>query len=624
MAFVPLADDESVRADRNEALELLRALTAIRSDMVELADRTLDGAKAIDPAFTASARNFLHYLALRRRDLRSLQLRLEALGVSSLGRAESHVLATVDAVIRVLSEVAGSPVPGGNGDGPLDFDEGHRLLEAHAAALLGSHPPNRTVRIMVTVPSEAVTDATLIHRLLDAGMDCMRINCAHDDQAAWARMIQHLRRAEQALGRSCRILMDLAGPKLRTGPMEPGPAVVKFRPRRDQLGRVVAPARVWLTDDPDRHKPPAEADAVLPVPEEWLADLVAGERIRFKDSRDARRRLTVVDLAREGVWAEGKKTAYVVPGTLLLRKGRSPAPVGELPPPETVIPLQRGDELILTRDLIPGRATTRDSQGRVLTPATIGCSLPEIFDDVEIGERILFDDGRICGSIGEILADRLRIRITETRIGGDRLRADKGINLPDSELKLSAITAKDLEDLPFVAEHADIVGLSFVNQAADVRTLRKQLDTLGDHQHAILLKIETRRAFENLPAMLLAAMEGPTAGVMIARGDLAVECGFERLAEVQEEILWICEAAHLPVIWATQVLETLAKTGMPSRAEITDAAMGNRAECVMLNKGPEIIAAVEALDNILRRMETHQAKKRPLMRELRLASAPLR
>jgi pyruvate kinase len=624
MAFVPLADDESVRADRNEALELLRALTAIRSDMVELADRTLDGAKAIDPAFTASARNFLHYLALRRRDLRSLQLRLEALGVSSLGRAESHVLATVDAVIRVLSEVAGSPVPGGNGDGPLDFDEGYRLLEAHAAALLGSHPTNRTVRIMVTVPSEAVTDATLIHRLLDAGMDCMRINCAHDDQAAWARMIQHLRRAEQALGRSCRILMDLAGPKLRTGPMEPGPAVVKFRPRRDQLGRVEAPARVWLTDDPDRHKPPVEADAVLPVPEEWLADLVAGERIRFKDSRDARRRLTVVDIAREGVWAEGKKTAYVVPGTLLLRKGRSPAPVGELPPPETVIPLQRGDELILTRDLIPGRATTRDSQGRVLTPATIGCSLPEIFDDVEIGERILFDDGRICGSIGEILADRLRIRITETRIGGDRLRADKGINLPDSELKLSAITAKDLEDLPFVAEHADIVGLSFVNQAADVRTLRKQLDTLGDHQHAILLKIETRRAFENLPAMLLAAMEGPTAGVMIARGDLAVECGFERLAEVQEEILWICEAAHLPVIWATQVLETLAKTGMPSRAEITDAAMGNRAECVMLNKGPEIIAAVEALDNILRRMETHQAKKRPLMRELRLASAPLR
>lgn len=624
MASVRLAEDEPAPTDRNEALELLRALTAIRSDMVEFADRTLDGAEAIDAAFIASARNFLHYLALRRRDLRPLQLRLEALGVSSLGRAESHVLATIDAVIRVLSELAGMPLPHDDADRPLDFDDGHRLLEAHATALLGSHPADRTVRIMVTLPSEAVTDATLIHRLLEAGMDCMRINCAHDDQAAWLRMIQHLRRAEQALERSCRILMDLAGPKLRTGPMEPGPAVVRFRPRRDQLGRVVAPARVWLTDDLDRHKPPAEADAVLPVPEKWLADLVEGERIRFKDSRDARRRLTVVDITREGVWAEGKKTAYVVPGTLLMRKGRSPAPVGALPPAETSIPLQRGEELILTRDLNPGRATTRDSQGRVLTPATIGCSLPEIFDDVDIGERILFDDGRICGSIEEIMPDRLRVRITETRIGGDRLRADKGINLPDSELRLSAMTEKDLEDLPFVAEHADIVGLSFANQADDVRALRERLKAVGEREHAILLKIETRRAFEHLPAMLLAAMEGPTAGVMIARGDLAVECGFERLAEVQEEILWICEAAHLPVIWATQVLETLAKTGMPSRAEITDAAMGNRAECVMLNKGPEIIAAVEALDNILRRMETHQAKKSPLMRELRLASAPLR
>jgi len=79
---------------------------------------------------------------------------------------------------------------------------------------------------------------------------------------------------------------------------------------------------------------------------------------------------------------------------------------------------------------------------------------------------------------------------------------------------------------------------------------------------------------------------------MIARGDLLVEIGYERLAEVQEEILWLCEAAHVPVIWATQVLEGLAQKGLPSRAEITDAAMGVRAECVMLNKGPHIIEAV--------------------------------
>jgi pyruvate kinase len=119
--------------------------------------------------------------------------------------------------------------------------------------------------------------------------------------------------------------------------------------------------------------------------------------------------------------------------------------------------------------------------------------------------------------------------------------------------------------------------------------------------------------------MLLSAMRMPCCGVMIARGDLAVECGFERLAEVQEEILWICEAAHVPVIWATQVLENLARDGIPSRAEITDAAMGHRAECVMLNKGPHIVSAVRVLDGILRRMQTHQAKKRAMLRELRLA-----
>ena len=101
-----------------------------------------------------------------------------------------------------------------------------------------------------------------------------------------------------------------------------------------------------------------------------------------------------------------------------------------------------------------------------------------------------------------------------------------------------------------------------------------------------MLKIETQAAFNRLPMLLLAAMRHPPVAVMVARGDLGVEVGFERLSEVQEEILWLCEAAHVPVIWATQVLESLAKGGMPSRAEVTDAAMGSRAECVMLNKGP--------------------------------------
>jgi pyruvate kinase len=107
---------------------------------------------------------------------------------------------------------------------------------------------------------------------------------------------------------------------------------------------------------------------------------------------------------------------------------------------------------------------------------------------------------------------------------------------------------------------------------------------------------------------------------MIARGDLAVECGFERMSEVQEEILWVCESAHVPVIWATQVLEGLTKRGHASRAEVTDAAVSQEAEAVMLNKGGHVIEAVKMLDNILQRMQGHRRKKRSMLRKLQLAS----
>ena len=93
-----------------------------------------------------------------------------------------------------------------------------------------------------------------------------------------------------------------------------------------------------------------------------------------------------------------------------------------------------------------------------------------------------------------------------------------------------------------------------------------------------------------------------------------------RQTEVQEEVLWFCEAARVPVIWATQVLESLAKRGIPSRAEITDAAMGERADCVMLNKGPHLVEAVRFLDNIPQRMEAQQNKKSARLRRLRLST----
>jgi pyruvate kinase len=455
-------------------------------------------------------------------------------------------------------------------------------------------------------------------------MDCARINCAHDDPDTWSAMIANLRSAEAAAGKTCRIMMDLAGPKLRTGPITEGPDVMKYRPRRDIYGRVIEPARLWLSADLISQPAPAPGDASLQVSAEWLDGLAPGDDIKFRDTRDATRRLRVAETAPGGAWLEGYRTAYLDNAVMLYhRPGGSERVVGTfisgIPPRPNFLHLRVGDRLIVTGDGRYGEPAKYDESGRTLAPARIGCTLPEILEQVRPGERIWFDDGKIGGVIELAETERLQVKITHAAPGGGKLRPDKGINLPDSALDLPALTRKDRADLEFVAKHADIVALSFANTVQDVRCLNQALEQVGNGRPDVVLKIETTTGFRNLPHMLLEAMSFPACGVMIARGDLAVESGFERLAELQEEMLWLCEAAHVPVIWATQVLENLAKTGAPTRAEITDAAMAHRSECVMLNKGPHIVETVKTLDNILVRMGGHQFKKQSMLRKLQLA-----
>jgi pyruvate kinase len=294
-------------------------------------------------------------------------------------------------------------------------------------------------------------------------------------------------------------------------------------------------------------------------------------------------------------------------------------PIGTLPPPENFILLRKGDILILHKANVPGENAKRDDKGLIVEPARISCSNAEIFKDVKEGEPILFNDGKIEGVISAVSPEMLVIKITNAKEEGSKLGEDKGINLPETNLSISGLMEKDKEDLRFIARHADIVNMSFVNHPEDIFQLQEELKALGASHLGIMLKIEIRRGFKNLPLLLLAAMRTYPAGVMIARGDLAVECGWERLAEIQEEILWLCEASHIPVVWATQVLESLAKKGSPSRAEITDAAMAQRAECVMLNKGPHIIQTIKMLSDILSRMEEHQHKKTAMLKYLRVS-----
>jgi pyruvate kinase len=601
--------------------DIRQELEAIRRDMLHAEKRVLSDTGDTPCQRRLSARNLLHYLALRRRDIRLLQWQLAKAGLSSLGRSESHALANVQTVLGVVHQLAGNDRASTH-DVPTLFDEGTALLDQHTQALFGPPPPHRDVRIMVTMPTEAAYDGRLVHDLVASGMDCMRINAAHDDDETWARMRQHLAEAKEKTGKHCRVLVDLAGPKLRTADVEAGPAVVRWRPQRDACGRVTKPARVWLTSVDHPATPPEAGSTTLPVTGGWLTALEIGDTITLVDARDKKRALTVRARGDGGVWAESQQTAYVLPGTRLRVSSNDrhrDTDVGDLPTTSQFIVLKPDDTLLLSRDGTPGHAAVCADDGQVLQPAAIGVTLANVFEDVQPGEAIWFDDGHIGGVVRTTGTELVEVTITHAKPGGSKLSGDKGINLPDTNLRLPALMPKDLADLRFVAAQADIVGYSFVRTADDVRELQSRLADMGRSDLGLILKIETRRAFEHLPSLLLAAMRSPASGVMIARGDLAVECGYERLAEIQEEILWMAEASHTPVIWATQVLESLAKSGIPSRAEITDAAMGERAECVMLNKGPYILEAVRALDNILTRMQAHQRKKSAMLRPLEVA-----
>ncbi len=490
-----------------EALrDLLAILITLRSDVLAEGEQLFESSRPriTRGLYAESARNLACYLALRRRDLRDVQIELMRWGLSSLGRCEGRVAPALDAIVTSLGAICRSddpripPYPSA-----ARFDYGEHTIDQAATAIFGPERRGRHARIMVTLPTEAATDPAFASRLVEHGVACVRINCANDSAAVWQAMIEQIRRAERAAAQAdpIRILMDLGGPKVRT-----------IRP-----------------------------NAL-------------------------------------------KKRRFVV-----------------------------GDQLLLARDV----AVDSPSAARI---ARFGCTLPEVHDQLQVGAQVWIDDGKIGTKVTTITPEGALLEIIQAVPGGEKLRNGKGLNFPDSDLSIMPLTPKDLNDLDVVVKLADMVGYSFVQSADDVARLQEELAQRGAAERpelAIVLKIETRRAVRNLPELLVQAAGSMPTAVMIARGDLAVELGYARIAEMQEELLWLCEAAHVPVIWATQVLDQLAKEGRPSRAEVTDAAMSDRAECVMLNKGPFIFAAVQLLDDVLLRMQAHQNKKMPRLRALR-------
>jgi len=462
------------------------------------------------PEFLPSALNLAEYLALRRHDLRSLQIALKPWGLSSLGRIEARVIPNLDAVITTLQVICG--VESHHNRPPLEFFlEGDRLLQQHTEELFGDS--QRRVRIMVTLDTNAATDYEMVRGFIQSGANCMRINCAHDTPEIWEGMIKNIRHAEQETGTHCKIMMDLGGPKIRTGTV--------LRP--------IDQKRVFI-----------------------------------------------------------------------------------------------GDQILLSRSVSEDECTSKAIPSPVDHFQT-SCSIPSILDLLEVDTPVFIDDGKIQARVVDPqypLPDGqlgLLLEVTNASPKGVKLLPEKGMNFPDTVLSLSPLTEKDLADLDFVGTHADIIGYSFVQRPADIELLQQELDKRfgsGLCRPALVAKIETAIAVANLPELIIYAAGKQSFGVMIARGDLAVQIGYQRLTEIQEEILWLCEAAHVPVIWATQVLESLVKNGIPSRGEMTDAAMAERAECVMLNKGEFVGKAIAILDDVLMRMGSHQLKKTPQLRAL--------
>ncbi|MGB5539244.1 MAG: pyruvate kinase [Gammaproteobacteria bacterium] len=613
---------QALPAGTGHLVDLLDELTALNEDVQRKSAARLAPYRARYPqGFSAAARNLADYLALRSHELRPLQERLVAAGLSSLGRGESQVCASLARVINMLGNATGVAT---HATCP---DDSAPQLVRNTEFLFGTCRYDRHSRIMVTLPGEAAAQPDLIRNLVENGMDCARINCAHDNPETWQQMIAHVHAAAHAVGTSVRIFMDLSGHKIRTSTVKTGPAVRHLQVSRDDYGHVTRPAGIILTSKPLDTSPDVERPDLqrLPVDEELSRQLRPGHSLHFRDTRDKHRVLRVTERLQSGAWlAECDGNAYVTPGTRLRWQGLSQDRqlitsdkycIGDFTGKPQVIRLFPGELLLLRRDNQPGMAASTTGDGSV-RPAQIGCSHPDIVTLLRVGDSVWIDDGKLGCIVTETRAEGALLKVTHAGPRGARIRSGKGINLPDTALPLPALTANDLDDLDFVCAHADIVGFSFVRRLDDIDVLRHELATRGKSSLPIVLKIETAAAVNNLPDLLLGTLGQHALGVMIARGDLAVELGSVRMAEIQEEILWICEAAQVPVIWATQVLDTLARKGVIARPEITDAAMSVRAECVMLNKGPFIIDAVSVLKNILTRMDAHQYKKVSRLRRL--------
>ena len=552
--------------------------------------------------------NMLHYLKLREVDNTSLQDDLSRLGLSSLGRSQGNILYSLDLLVEILSRCNGLDF--NRFEWALSIDEADEIRARRATIFGGEPKPKKReeTKIMLTLPSEAASDTSMIEEFANAGVGLFRINTALDDAAAWRAMAEKIQELNQNLHPQNRlkIYVDLAGPKIRTGKIRKVPSALKLNP----LDKVYI-----VAEEKEFVKIPSGALRLI-TDEKFYKKAKKAKKIEVISKNGRSRTLKITDTPKGYIECEVEKKTLIDKDTILsVGKKEKTVDTSVLNLPQTIedIRLFDGDLLFLSLEEIEGHGKITGHDGTLVSEAAIFCTQKEFVKDAKIGDKVYIDDGKIGLEVIEKRCDGLLCKTVQAKAKGESLKEEKGINFPDSNVSVGAITDEDIKNLADVVAFADIIGVSFAQNRGDIERVREELSALAKEHIAIVAKIETKQAVRNLPCILEALMYHELSGIMLARGDLAIEVGFENMSYLQEEILDLCEAAHTPVIFATQVLENQMKNNLPSRAEITDAAYSQRADCVMLNKGAFAVNTIKKLDFILSRMHTIYKKNRLLL-----------
>lgn len=559
-----------------------------------------------------SLTNMYHYVSMRCLDITNLQDNLTKLGLSSLGRSQSHVMDTIEKAITILSNSLTKDTALVENDF-VTFDEAQELLLKNSELFGENKNHEFQTKIMITLPSEASTNKTLIEDLAKSGVNLFRINTAHDNPNAWSAMAETIKEINSNNKDKIKIYVDLAGPKIRTGKIKRVKSPIKIGNKKAELKYLNLVSEEYSTKPEDTDATGEKIPATIAVHEEFLTHARESDFIEIVDINSKKRFIKVERVYKNICECSIEKRVIIDENSRITiykdKKKYTAHPKNIIEVPEEIRVFE-DDEIIITDEDIIGQFDYEDDNGNY--SAIINCSDRDVLSHVKVNDEVFIDDGKIELIVTKKLSDsKVVAKVINAKENGVVIKEEKGINFPTSNLMLDAITDEDRDNLKTVVEFANIIGISFAQTKGDIEALKDELKKYKK-ELAIVAKIETKLAIENLPE-ILSALSDIDSGIMIARGDLAIEVGFENLAYIQEEIFDLCASSHTPVIYATQILENKMKTNLPSRAEITDAAFGQRADCIMLNKGAFAIDTIKILTHILDKMHTIYKKNKQLL-----------